>query len=314
MKFTQIKIDILIPTYNRENTIIEAVSSAINQKEIIPIVHVIDNNSTDNTIKLLNSTFTKYLDKNLFIHKNNKTVSMIDNWNKSLSYVRNKYFKFLFSDDILDSFFCYDCLRVFSNDHQISIVTTDFKYFSSSLNYDEKTRSYNKGIQKSENVLFKTLCSRNCVGAPSNTLLNSSLLVGQQFIPNPIAADMIFFFNFSKDKKIAFLNKPLAKFRYSGNTVTNDLKFTSKWVIQNYEARNQLISILNGYIKKMIAQIMTTIYCLIVLSLIKYRNINEYHVAHNYLFNKISKIYKPILLIFSLLFSVNYLRDKIIRL
>ncbi len=46
-------IDILIPTYNRAHTILESIDSALNQINVSVNVHVIDNNSSDNTLDLI---------------------------------------------------------------------------------------------------------------------------------------------------------------------------------------------------------------------------------------------------------------------
>ena len=52
-------IDILIPTYNRAHTIIETINSALNQTNVNVNVHIIDNNSTDNTVNLIKMSFSK---------------------------------------------------------------------------------------------------------------------------------------------------------------------------------------------------------------------------------------------------------------
>ena len=52
-------ISILIPVYNREKYILETVSSALSQDYLNFEVIVIDNNSTDNTLKILNSICDK---------------------------------------------------------------------------------------------------------------------------------------------------------------------------------------------------------------------------------------------------------------
>lgn len=308
------KVDILIPTYNRENTIIQSVSSALNQVNVESIVHVIDNNSSDNTLELLKNEFKHYINNSLFIHEHSITVSMIDNWNRCLTKVKNEYFKFLFSDDILSEEYCCKTIKFLQENNQIGMVCTDFKYFANNINETGRRRKYFSGLRSCNNVLFHTLISRNKIGAPSNTIFRSKLLNDLQFVQNPVAADMIFFFSLIKDKMVLYLNEELAFFRFSGETVTNNLKLSKDWIEQNYQARNFLIGKLNNYTEKKIAGFFTLIYCILVLNVIKYQKNENFLDSFNYLNNKLSFGMKIINGFFSILLRFKFFRNKLLKL
>ena len=308
------KVDILIPTYNRQNTIIHSVYSALSQINVKSIVHVIDNNSSDNTLDLLKNEFKAYLNVTLFIHEYSVTVSMIDNWNRCLTKVSCEYFKFLFSDDILSEEFCHKTIRHLINNDEIGMICTDFKYFESNIHSIGKRRKYFSGLRSCNNVLFYTLISRNKIGAPSNTIFKSKQLNDLQFLQNPVAADMIFFFSLIEDKMVLYVNEELAFFRFSGETVTNKLKLTKDWIEQNYLARNILIGKLKYSHEKKMARFFTLVYCMVVLNIIKYEKNENYMDSFNYLNGKLCFGMKIINVFFSILLKLIFFRKKILKL
>ena len=88
-------IDILIPTYNRAHTILESIDSALNQINVNVQVHVVDNNSSDDTIQKIKLKYFKNKNhkfKNLHLHEYKNTVSMYMNWNRCLAFIKSKYF------------------------------------------------------------------------------------------------------------------------------------------------------------------------------------------------------------------------------
>lgn len=89
-------ICICIPTYNSEATIRKALTSIINQSYKDMEIHVVDNNSTDNTLKIVG----EFSDERLIIHKNKKTIPSGDNHNLCTSFSKGKYTAIFHSDDI----------------------------------------------------------------------------------------------------------------------------------------------------------------------------------------------------------------------
>ena len=52
-------IHILIPTFNRSNLIKETIDSVINQSYKFWVLTIVDNNSSDNSLKIINKFSTK---------------------------------------------------------------------------------------------------------------------------------------------------------------------------------------------------------------------------------------------------------------
>tara|TARA_B110000503_G_scaffold12539_1_gene17063 strand:+ start:6506 stop:7435 length:930 start_codon:yes stop_codon:yes gene_type:complete len=299
-------VDILIPTYNRAHTILESIDSALNQVNVKVNVHVIDNNSSDDTLLLIKRNYSKQ--KNLFLHEFDDTVPMYMNWNRCLPYIKSKYFKFLFSDDLLSADFCFECLKVLEENDTVDLIATDLNYFEDNINYVGKIRKYNKnGLYNGKKIIFRSLLTRNNISAPSNSLIRSLRLNSTNFTSNRVATDWIFFadilYNNSGNLNYCYLEKPLAYFRTSGLTETNELKISADWIILNYEARRKMSMIFSNY-QRWLIRILSLSYCSIVLVFIRKKSSTEYSKARDYLRNQ--SLWFPILfLLISLLMRID---------
>lgn len=119
------KITISVCCYNSENRISETIKSLA--QIIIPSnltldLLIIDNNCTDNTVKLVESLWVKYL--------NPYTLKVIHEKNQGLSYARrcaimnsaSDYMIFCDDDNQLDKFFLVNILKIISSDKKIGVI------------------------------------------------------------------------------------------------------------------------------------------------------------------------------------------------
>jgi glycosyltransferase involved in cell wall biosynthesis len=89
------KVSVIIPTYNAEKTIGDTLDSVFNQTHKNLEIIIVNDGSTDGTLKLLNS----YRDKIKLITIENKGVSNARNI--GLNYASGDYIQYLDSDDLL---------------------------------------------------------------------------------------------------------------------------------------------------------------------------------------------------------------------
>ena len=104
-------VSIIMPAYNSEKFITEAIESVLNQKHTNWELIIINDGSTDNTINKVEQ-FTR-----------DKRIRLLNIENSGVSFARNlgiktskgKYISFLDSDDIWDSSFLFENLNVLKN-------------------------------------------------------------------------------------------------------------------------------------------------------------------------------------------------------
>ncbi|MGI2130657.1 glycosyltransferase family 2 protein [Shewanella baltica] len=105
-------VSVFIPSYNNAHFIAECLNSVIAQTyQNIEIV-VSDDNSSDNTLDVLDS----YKDS-IRLYKNSVNLGMVDNYNKSTVLCKADYIFFLDSDDFIDS----QCIEIMMN----AAITSD---------------------------------------------------------------------------------------------------------------------------------------------------------------------------------------------
>jgi glycosyltransferase involved in cell wall biosynthesis len=88
-------VSVIIPTYNRANSIIKAIQSVLNQTLPSFEIIVIDDGSTDNTYEIINASFGS---KITYLHQQNAGVSAARN--QGIQIAKGNWIAFLDSDDI----------------------------------------------------------------------------------------------------------------------------------------------------------------------------------------------------------------------
>ena len=104
MKNNQPLISIVMPTRNRETFIGDALKSVLNQSYQNLEIIVQNNNSKDNTEKIVKS----FKDPRIRYYKSNDDLSLLSNWSGALNKAKGDYFLRLDDDNILFSSFIED--------------------------------------------------------------------------------------------------------------------------------------------------------------------------------------------------------------
>lgn len=122
-------VSVIIPTFNREYLISNAIESVLNQTYKNIEIIVVDDGSTDNTYELIERKYSNHV---RCIKKNNGGVSEARNY--GVSCASGKYIAFLDSDDV----WCADKLQkqidFFKKNNNIRIVLTDIELTSQNDN------------------------------------------------------------------------------------------------------------------------------------------------------------------------------------
>ena len=96
MKIIQPKISVLMPVYNCEKFLKEAIDSILNQTFDNLEYIIINDGSTDNSLNIINS----YKDKRIKIINNSKNIGISRSLNKGISHATGKFIARQDADDI----------------------------------------------------------------------------------------------------------------------------------------------------------------------------------------------------------------------
>lgn len=107
-------VSIVIPVYNREKYISEAIESAINQTYKNIEIVVVDNCSTDHTWDILKNYAEK--DKRIRIFRNDRNIGPVLNWQECFHKAKGEYIKILWSDDWMSLDFIEKAISLFDKD------------------------------------------------------------------------------------------------------------------------------------------------------------------------------------------------------
>lgn len=219
---SQALVSVIIPVYNTEEYLEEAVQSIINQTlEEIEII-IINDGSTDNSLQIIE-----------ILAKKDKRISFYSQENKGLSATRNRgielakgaYIYFMDSDDLLDKNALLSCYQICSQ------KLLDFVFFdaeiihniSKSLSFDYNKTSglkerVSSGIDFLEEMLNKNIYrSSVCLNLINHNFILKNKLT---FYPGILHEDELYSFNlYSAARRTSFLNQKFYKRRVRENSI-----------------------------------------------------------------------------------------------
>jgi len=223
-------VSILIPVYNREKLVKEAIESAINQTYKNIEIIVVDNKSTDNTWEILKEYTSK--DKRIKIYQNESNIGPVLNWKRCIELARGEYSKILWSDDLIADTFIEKTLP-----YLIKYQDVGFTYTPAYI-FNDKTKVLTyllgaSGIYKSSVFIKGILLQEKSVPvSPGCAIfrtedLKRGLVVD---IPNKFSFNhrelaigndlLIYLITAYRYPKFAFVEEPLAFFRYHEDSIT----------------------------------------------------------------------------------------------
>lgn len=248
-----VKVSVLIPVYNMESYIEEAIESVLNQTFDGYEIVIVDNNSTDNTWPIL----LKYEAHPKFILiKNERNLGMAQNWNRCLFYARGKYLKVLNADDILEQTALQECVTILDNYPAISLVTSHFKTFGV-----ENKEMYSKHVGQidGKQAIVDTIETSNWIGCPTQVMFRrDDLYVGYFNIASTWWSDMDLWYRLLTIGDLFVIDKILSQNRSHLGQVSHQFADQKSLVSYNsfykimlqYDTYSFCKEVLNNKIKK----------------------------------------------------------------
>lgn len=219
-------VSILIPTYNREQYLGDALNSALNQtyKNIEVVVH--DDASSDSTWELL----SRYNDPRLRVIRTDDNHGMIGGWNYIVKKALGEYVKFLASDDLLEPTCVAELVSSALAHPTAAVITCQRKFV------DEQERVVRKmGFARQDVVVdgpahaheILTSLRENKIGEPTAVLYPTKLIrkAGGYDPQFSQFADFEYWIRLLQFGDLVYVHKPLCSFRiHSGSNTSASVR------------------------------------------------------------------------------------------
>ena len=219
-------ISVIMPAYNSEKYISEAIESVISQSCTNWELIIVDDGSTDQTSEIIDEYAAKDSRIKAF-HRENSGVSAARNF--ALEIVCGDYITFIDSDDVYNSERLARMLAVFEQNPQCDAVFAEHKEFRNSLEADEAT-DFGEAVIIDEDIL-KNVISDTRKHFVWNAMLKSEIAKKVRFAPIRFAEDFCYFRDCACNfKQIAALDEVLYYYRRDNENAMTSHFFTEKYV------------------------------------------------------------------------------------
>lgn len=241
-------VSIVIPTFNCQKFLCEAIDSALNQSYSNIEILVIDDGSTDNTSEVIK----KFGRKIRYIKKDHGGLASARN--EGMSLARGEFIAWLDSDDICHPYRIITQLKYLLNNPLIGLVSSSFsafnskgeispsyinEYYSTLKHYSGFDSIYSKselitcnvsdtntGIEKIKILVFSgeiydKLIWGNFIHPPTIMIRREAYLKAG-FLDEgiPTSEDWEYFLSIANNSPVAFIDFPLLKYRISKNQMS----------------------------------------------------------------------------------------------
>lgn len=157
------KVSVIVPVYNVEKYIDKCLESLVNQTLKDIEIIIVNDGSTDNSIKIIEEYKEKYKNKIIYLEKENGGLS--DARNYGIPYAKGEYIAFLDSDDYVDKKM-YEKLYNKAIENNSDIVECDFYWkYPNKLILDTRSeyKNINDMITNGRVVVWNKIYKRNLI-------------------------------------------------------------------------------------------------------------------------------------------------------
>ncbi len=213
------KVSVILPNYNRERYIGEAIESVLNQTYRNLELIVVDDGSTDNSLEVV----ARYKDDRLKIIRiqHNGFPGAVRNYGIKAS--KGEYIAFIDSDDVWDNDKLSIKMEQFRNNNQLDFLHSDLELIDENDNPMGKTwhkTESSRLIDYRTGDCFAQMLKGGCCIVPTSVLFRRKIIdkIGLFEESLEVCEDPHFFLKVARFFKIGFIDRPLGKYRiHPGN-------------------------------------------------------------------------------------------------
>lgn len=213
MKNTALKISVLMPAYNVENYIEEAVQSILNQSFKDFELIILEDSSTDNTWEIMQK-FPE-MDNRISVYKNDENLGISKSRNKLIKLAKAKYIAWQDADDISLPERLEHQFEYMENNPDIGISGGYLEFFDS--NNNTSIRKYS-----SEDSVLRKKIFRYSPVAQGTAIIRREVFEITGYFPgiSPVAEDLAMSFLIGTKYKFGNLHEVILRYRQNENSVT----------------------------------------------------------------------------------------------
>jgi glycosyltransferase involved in cell wall biosynthesis len=221
-------VSVIMPCFNGEKFISEAIESVINQTYKNWELIIIDDSSTDNSKKIIKQYYTA--DKRIHYIQNKKNKGIPSTRNTGIKISNGEYIAFLDQDDLwmkdkLDLF-----IREFNRyDIKVGIIFSDIEivFADNIISRNYKKVNYYKIQKLSKRDFIKELFMRNFIKSPSQVVLSKECFNKLGLLDERLHGgdDYDFWLRAAGEFNFKYLDIPLTKYRFHRENTSKKIRY-----------------------------------------------------------------------------------------
>jgi glycosyltransferase involved in cell wall biosynthesis len=212
-------VSICIPTYNRSNKLKKTLESAVKQDYTNIEIIVSDNNSSDDTHKVVSS----FKDNRIKYHKNTINIGMQGNFNKCADIAKGKFFILLSDDDLLKKNMVSELLECIESNPMIAFAYSKVHFIKGDKITDKHSQIAPNLETGMEFIEYNLQDMR--AAFPSATIIRLEKIKANDGYPDILNATdfgLLLEICLEKNCLVSFINKPLVNYCiHDGNLSTS---------------------------------------------------------------------------------------------
>jgi glycosyltransferase involved in cell wall biosynthesis len=213
---TNPSIAVIIPTYNRANTVVECINSVLSQSYPVNEIIIVDDNSSDDTIQRLN----RFKDEIIILHTKSRSGAQVAR-NVGIKAAKSEWISFLDSDDEWLSNKLEKQISELKNIDYNSMTVVHGDCYKKNINSDKKSHWQLDRIE-GENV-YKQLLSKSGTLFPSILVSKSALdKIGNLDENVPSYHEWDTAIRLAKYCRFIHIQEPLFIYNIHGNTISKN--------------------------------------------------------------------------------------------
>jgi len=247
MNFDMPEVSVIIPVYNGEKYLSEAIESVIAQTYSDWEIIAVNDGSTDASLEILRNYEQQLPSKMHVINQENYGISIARN--RAIARAKGEYIAFLDCDDLWLPEKLEKQVEFFDSNKEPGLIYSDCYVIDGDGNVKENT--YTERTKPFRGNLFHELLYNNFI--PTSTATSRREVLDKVGLFNPrfrVSQDYDLWLRIAETYPVDFIDKPLAKYRFrhegiSRNVelmVNEDFQILDYWLNKKPELRRELKS------------------------------------------------------------------------